>query len=314
MDVHLEYKLRLTKDVTHKSLYSWCIQEFDESGNQVGDDNIPWAWSCRFEATEFSYSKSVNNDPYANAEVDGGEVSNIKEDRSTINYTETITARLRPAGHHTVPTYSMLGTSRKIDEFFLDILKSDTEECKVWGAVSSTHEHDFRDQTDPDIIRVSVGIQPDHFADIARQLRSGEASLLRIRLNIVSGFYSRWVPGISTTSIKVLTQSFMREDQEVTLPEGCDIVPPRLGSVAEFDLTVGSIKQLQQANDQRDNNAAWDDDDAFGTSESNEELSNRSLTLDDNSIKLLASKITKALSPQLWLIVLLMLILLFKAS
>ena len=52
LDYHLERKLRFKTNSEHNSLYSWSVVELDELREQVGEDQIPWAWTLYFTATE----------------------------------------------------------------------------------------------------------------------------------------------------------------------------------------------------------------------------------------------------------------------
>ena len=76
-------------------------------------------------------------------------------------------------------------------------------------------------------------------------------NILQIRLRGVSGFYSEWSPSIRTNNVKVLTAS----KEQVIITEGsCEITPPRLGDVDEFDMTVIQCHKLNSKQDQKNFN------------------------------------------------------------
>ena len=69
-----------------------------------------------------------------------------------------------------------------------------------------------------------------------RTVRAAEVDAAVLYVKRVAGFYSDWSPGISTSSVKVLTK--YEKDHPVEVPEGCEIAPPRLGDVDKVSLTL----------------------------------------------------------------------------
>jgi len=249
VDYHLNRKIRLSEESEYKNLYSWSLQELDEDGEKIGSDQIPWAWSLYFTASELRYSKSIEIEKVPDDEED--EISSKDKDG------ESIYVILHPGicrdGHwlEDDTSYSMLGTDRKIKQFGLKISKAaedNDEQCHIWGCVSYTAEMDFRDETVDDTVEIYLSLKPKQFGQIAEQLKSRQVDAFQVRLGGVSGFYSEWSPSISTSNIKILAAS---DDQEVQIPEGCKIEPPRLGNVREFSLTATERHKLDPKQDLR---------------------------------------------------------------
>src|SRR5262249_50055247 len=49
METLLEHRLRFK--TTDNNLYQWAINEIDEHGNAIGQDQLPWEWALYFTAT-----------------------------------------------------------------------------------------------------------------------------------------------------------------------------------------------------------------------------------------------------------------------
>lgn len=239
MDYHLEKEIRLHDKTEHESLYSWCLQEIDSEGEQVGRDLIPWEWGLHFTASELRLNQGIQF----------GELSlfndNEPEQEQKFEDSEIITATLHPGvctdgkWLEEDSKFSMFGTDRVITEFALRIYKIDDDEdkerCSVWGGVSYTSEIDFRDDTVPDFIEIHLGLSKERFNKLADHISNKAVDVVRVGISRVSGFYSDWSPSISTNSVKVLTRG---SEQEIIKPDGCEIDPPRLGEIGEFDLTL----------------------------------------------------------------------------
>jgi len=175
--------------------------------------------------------------------------------------TESITAILHPGfcndgkwlEQDTV--YSMFGTDRKIRDFSLTIDKLDdedtTEHCYVSGFVSYTAEVDFLNETIDDMVFIGMFLSPQRFNNLAEIIKTKKADTVRVILSRVVGFYSEWSPSIRTSNIKILTRG---GDQKIVHPEGCDITPPRIGQVGEFELSISHRSKLNPKQDFREIN------------------------------------------------------------
>jgi len=234
MKHHLEQSLVLNTVSEFKNLYSWSVSEVGESSARPLENQIPWGWSLYFTLFDIQLVSSISRDQYS---TPAGEALAVTE-------TTFIRAKLRP-GHPSDgsrPTdYSMFGTARKIEEISLSIypkITAEHDDLHAFGIVSYTHDADFRDETLPDYLGFKLHIREEAFAQIASRIDQKALSGGTFRVDEVEGFYSDWSPSISTDHIKVLTSN--KKNQPVETPEGCEIVPPRLGKVGAFDLTLWS--------------------------------------------------------------------------
>jgi hypothetical protein len=231
---HLERSLVLNTVSEFKNLYSWSVSEVGEASARALTNQIPWGWSLYFTLFDIQLISSISRDRYS-----------APEDEALAVVEKThIRAKLRP-GHPSdgsrTTDYSMFGTARKIEEISLSIypkLGVGHDDCHVFGGVSYTHDADFRDETYPDYLGFTLHIREEAFTQIASRIDQRALGGGTFRVDEVEGFYSDWSPSISTNHIKVLTSD--KKDHHVETPEGCEIVPPRLGKVGDFDLTLWS--------------------------------------------------------------------------
>lgn len=248
MEYHIDRRLKLVTDVEHSSLYKWCIQEVEENGETAGRDQIPWAWSHDFSAHDLTHRMSLQGDRESfNIYLKEGEVGeagfeNQEPKAPEVKDEEEIYGTLRPSyrpdGFPSQTQFSMFGTDRIINTFTLRIRPTDKEEeLTAWGCVSYTSEVDFQTETTPDCIEFYLSISHERFSKLVELVRSGRVSGTSLRICYVRGFYSGWSPSISTDLVKVLC---IGSEQEVEIPEGCTIEPPRLGKIGEFSFDLHS--------------------------------------------------------------------------
>jgi hypothetical protein len=237
LDCHLEREIRFSEESECKNLYSWSLQEFNEEGEKIGSDQVPWTWSLYYTASELRHHHSI--------EIDRSNESGNGKNHEPVQKSETIYAILHPGTCRDGKwleddtSYSMFGTNRRVKKFGLWIrkLKDDDgeERCSLWGCVSYTTEIDLRYETTDDVVEIYLSLAPKRYNSLVDLIKDRRANIVQMRLGRVSGFYSEWSPSISTNSIKILAAS---EDQKIILPENCEISPPRLGDVGEFNLTI----------------------------------------------------------------------------
>lgn len=232
MEYHIENKVVLDNQPKYPSLYPWSLSEVGEPGARVATDQIPWEWSLYFTLFDIELHLGLGLDPYTGTD----------KEPAHIRSREYIRARLRPGGGYgdNPVTYSMFGTSRSIEDMAIKIQAAPEgveEHCRVWGVVSYTTDHDFRMETSEDCLGFELVIPPEQFALIAARVASKSVARGVLRLGGTPGFYSEWSPSISTSRIKVLTND---SSHPVGIPEGCEIEPPRLKLVPEFDLSLVS--------------------------------------------------------------------------
>jgi hypothetical protein len=228
LDHHYDRKIIYSTDREHKSLYEWSLKELDAEGQQVGRDWIPWSWTLYFKAKDISLRESWSTqDRYPIDETKGKREAKERK---------FIRAELYPDSHDRwPPTYSMLGTDRKVSKFILHIeqISDDQDErCTADGIVSYTTEIDFRDVTDDDSLWIYFHFHAATFAHYAQRITSGEVDSLTVRIGHVAGFYSDWSPSITTDKIRILTAD--REHKVEGVPE--DVTLRRLGEVGEAEL------------------------------------------------------------------------------
>ena len=248
-DCHLEREIRLSEESEY-NLYSWSLQEFNEEGEKIGDDQVPWGRSLRFIASEFRYFHSI--------EIDSSDESDHEEDNEPDEEPELIYAILHPGicidGKRLKrdTSYSMFGTNRRVKQFGLQIHKLeesiDKERCNLWGFVNYTSEIDFLDYTTDDTVEIDLWLAPKRFNKLVEIIGARRADMVQVDLGRVSGFYSEWPPSISTNNIKILTAE---KDQEIVFPDNCEIDPPRLGDVGEFNITIMQRDNINPKQDLR---------------------------------------------------------------
>jgi len=247
MELHLDCKIRLSDASEFGNLYKWSLQETDENGKQIGSDQVPWQWNLWFTASELSYHRTLESVGECVLTDDG-----VEYEPMSVEESEQISGKLcfgvaNDGEWQDATSYSMFGTSRRIKQFQLVVRKlaSDdaTECCVMWGCVSYTSEGaDFGDETQDDVVQVSLHLSTDKFDRLARTIQARQVDLAQLYLGKVSGFYSEWSPSIVTRQVKVLVAS---KDQEVLGAESSEINPPRLGEVGEFSLTISNRCELQ---------------------------------------------------------------------
>lgn len=230
----MERGLRLHTRPKHKNLYSWAINEIDDKGNRVGEDQIPWPWSLYFIATSAAFADSIDLKTRHGSQDATLSIPEVTE-------RQVISVQLRPRDDHWMyrTKYSMFGTDRVIKSFELAIEpfanQSDQENCTSWGSVSYTSEVDFRSSTSDDCVVFYLSVKPDTFARYAAKVAAGAVDEITFRIGSVAGFYAEWSPSISTNSVKVLTRG---DEQRVQLPQGVEFEPPRLGEVGAAALYI----------------------------------------------------------------------------
>jgi hypothetical protein len=252
MDFHLNRKVVLSQESEYASLYKWSLRERDDAGKQHGLDQVPWNWSVVFTATELTLNEELRLkiDTPLLAQLKAEEHADDEEHVITTEEREYIRAELRP-GYFADPDggarYSMFGTDRAIKSFRLWIYKREDEakpeRCHAWGSLSYTTEIDFRNETADDTVQFYLHVSALRFSQYVEMARKYPANIIVLRLGQVRGLYSEWSPSISTNSIKVLTNA---QDHKLTIPEGCPITPPTLGSVGEFSLTLVTRRSCEK--------------------------------------------------------------------
>jgi len=241
MKYHLERGVRLSIESEYENLYKWSLQEHNENGKQIGENQIPWAWSLHFTASELRHIRSIEYGKLYDSDEEG---------KKGISEQETITGILHSGlcndgkQLEDYVHYSLFGTNRIIKQFGLRIYKlddasddeEDKEDCWLSGFASYTTEMDFRDETTEDFVEIILRLSPERFDKLSELITLKRVDRFRLFLGQVSGFYSEWSPDILTHNIKILPRD--SDKNVVVIPENCKIEPPRLGEVGEFSLSI----------------------------------------------------------------------------
>ncbi len=111
------------------------------------------------------------------------------------------------------------------------------------------------------MVNFDLYVQPETFEHYVQMVRAAEVDAAFLRVGRVAGFYSDWSPSISTDSIKVLTD--YEKGHPVEIPEGSEIVPPRLGKVGKVSLTLLRGLTLEQPAPEPDEDDDLQDEDEF---------------------------------------------------
>lgn len=228
MDYRVDHRVLLSTEREHKNLYSWSIKEFDGRGKQIGQDQVPWGWSQRFEVIELIPSCNLRMEKSNSADT---------ETATRAEVSEHLYGKLRPSiEKRQSGLYSMFGAQRQITDFGLFIYKAkdgDGDSCRLWGTIGYSSEWDFEQIVQEDSVQIYVQLAAEKFEHVMSFVKFPRPTSAELRLTGVSGFYSEWSPSIRTDSIKVLANA---KDQGLEDPEGLGYSPPALGEVHEFEL------------------------------------------------------------------------------
>jgi hypothetical protein len=314
VDFHLERGLRLDIETEYKSLYTWAINEIDGNGKQVGRDQIPWPWTLHFTATKCFLNEDLDigiETPFPGKGEDT--VATPTNETRKVTQGSVIRTTLRPGrpwrdGRRS-PTFSMFGTDRVIKSFELDIYPitdpARQESCTTWGSVSYTTEIDFRNETTDDCIVFYLFVKPGTFARYAQMIAHGSMDEMVLSVGSVAGFYSEWSPSISTDSVKVLTAG---NEQNVSLPSGIELKPPRLGDVADAKLYIS--RRLEFGTQAPEATAPDDEIDNGGLERPVAEIETRAIT-DPRMLQVMGS-LRRAAWLVVWIVALIFIVTLLK--
>mgnify|MGYP000017513790 CR=1 FL=1 len=274
----LNRTIKLNNDSEYSSLYSWSLEEYDSEGKKVTEAFIPMQIGTIYlDVGELEYRHNFQGSGY--------EPNNPK-----ITDSEFISGTLKTQEYSQVPwqntknTFSMFGTNREIKTFNIIIHKVDNDSRKEESFNMSGHigyeaeaDLDVPAQKAEDALFIIVVLGEEKFNKIVQNIKDG------LHPNYVSighaeGLYNRWTPSIHLEDIKILTdekdftadRSFI---QQVEIPEDCDIKPPRLGKLTEFNIGFLMESTADNKNENKDNNY-YDDDygsDNPNTQESSDE-------------------------------------------
>lgn len=238
MKRNLEYTLKVQAESAHESLFSWYIQEHDESGRAIGKKFIPWNWTLPFRVSSFSYTTDIE------AEMNYG---NGVPARQEIRRGSMIKAILEPdTGEFRKMTFSMFGTERTINVFELRILPttedSQAESLTVSASVSYDHDDEHGHETEPDCLEFTMYVSHEFFSHILDRLERPHLKA-SFSFRTLHGFYAEWTPLVRTDFVKVLAQPTTLGIQQASLVlgEGISELPTdlhRTGPVQDYHLGI----------------------------------------------------------------------------
>lgn len=259
MEYLQERKIKLNRDTKHKSLYSWCLNEFDEKNTSIQKkDLIPFKWGFRFTGTSLklsnkltltrdsqndtsdaSKSKSIYGNFYSGICLDG---KNLDDD----------------------VTFSIFGTARKISEFNVTIneQKDSTAEEVCWFNAFPSYVSegaDFQEEIEPDFAGFSIQLKSEKFNEIVKLIENRSIDSVNLYISKIEGVYAEWTPTITTQYAKILTPNNIVDDVDLKDFEGTTV-----GKVGEFDISFLTHSRLNIKQDLRpidfDNEFRNDDD------------------------------------------------------
>lgn len=233
MDNHLDLQVRLNPE-TESSLYAWSVSEHDRaSGEKKSADLIPWSWSIYFKATRIKLHRSIGEGGW---DAQSSNASSPFYDRERIRAELVLDTHSGPNSWNGKTSFSMLGTTREIEDITLEIYRltpGEAESCRTAGGVEHRYEVDFHKRTQPDWFCIEISLQPERFDRLSAQLESGVPAEITLQLSNASGFYAQWSPSIYTDEIKVLGSGCL---EGAEIPK--DYTLPELGKVEKFALVL----------------------------------------------------------------------------
>lgn len=243
----LERKVRLNENSKHQSLYKWCLNEYDEKGNRVGDDYIPWVWTLYFTGSSIKLSNSFSTKGLHGSSL--LEPNNDIDKKLEVKQECTIDAILHPGicsdGVDLDKTveFQMFGTNRSIKEFRLTIcqVESGKNELSSMHAIPSyEQDYDFGGGATGDYVGFYIALNKERFEEIKRLIESRLVDSLYLSVSVVSGFFARWSPDIHTSLVKIISPH-----HEVEGVEDLEKISTDKGTkVGEFDLRINTKNKL----------------------------------------------------------------------
>lgn len=271
LDYDLDLSVSLETEPKFSGLYKWCLQETNEKGQQVGQDCIPHLYTVNFYATSLTTQTSVATDWSSRTGEDDD------DDKLKLLKARVIRAKLKLGLYDDSqwwrsPPISMFGSSRKIEDINLRIVRVDdvaNESCSVWGTVAYEGEFDFRNERTEDCLEISIYLENEKFESLFNLINRNEVDRLSLSLSNVKGFYSEWSPSISPAFIKVLENS---EEQGLLVDDDWKEKIPTLGNVDKFSIAVERTLSTRLPEDEGDDATSGEvdlDEDDFSRKNAN---------------------------------------------
>lgn len=279
MDYLLERKVKINRDTEYKSLYAWCLNEFDENGSQIGRDWVPFRW--RFWFTGASLQVTNNVTIKRDYETDESKASTSKSIYGKF-YSGICTDGKNLSDY---VTFGCFGTARTINEFSVTINEEQhgrEESCWFFASPSyKSEDAELRKVIEDDFAGFNIYVSSEKFNHLVRLVESRCTDAVRLSVKNLDGVYADWTPTIKTRSAKFLTS-----DNTIEGVDKADFDGTTVTRVEEFDINfitqaslnikqnLPSIDFSSEFNDEVDN----DDVEKGGMSASNFELNNINLS------------------------------------
>lgn len=237
MNYLFERKVKINTEPEYKSLYSWCLNEFDENDKVVGRDLVPFAWRFWFTGTSLQVT--------TNLEVE----RDFETEKSKASTKKTIGGKFYSGicydGKNLADevAFSIFGTARTIKEFNVSIseAKSDKEEV-CWFTVIPSYESEgaeFQTEIENDYAGFDIYVHSEKFNQLVELVENRSLNSVSFSVKGVEGVYANWTPTITTRSAKILTSSNAIEGIDTTKFE-C----PTTSVVEEFSINFHSQTSL----------------------------------------------------------------------
>ena len=255
MDYLLERKVKINTEPEYKSLYSWCLNEFDDNDKLIGHDLIPFAWRFWFTGTSLQVTTKLEVERDSEA------------DKSKASTTKTIRGKFYSGicfdGKNLADEvgFSIIGTSRTIKEFSVSIneIKSDKEEICWFTAIPSyvSEGAEFQKEIEKDYAGFDIHIHAEKFNELVKLVETRSLNSVSFSVKGVDGVYAPWTPTITTYVAKILTHDNVIDGIDATKIE-C----PTASKVEEFSINFNSqiSLSLKQNLPSIDFSKAFDDD------------------------------------------------------
>mgnify|MGYP003978994949 FL=1 len=307
--------LKLNNDSEHKSLYDWSLEEYDSEGDKVTSSFIPMqTGSIILGVEKLEYRHNF-------------EGLGWEPDTAGISESEFITGTLKTKADarediSTTNSFSMFGTDRKIKTVGIEIHKVDndyrTEESfNLSGHIGYETEADMDlpAQKAEDALIISVVLNEERFNKIVQYIKDGIYPSY-VTIGDAEGIYNQWSPSIHLGDIKILTDEmdYTKDNsfqQQLEIPKDCDIKPPRLGKLNEFDFgfLISSAKSVDKDNENEDEDYFEDDYESDISDEKESPIDVISSQLSEMSN--FSMQAFKYLKTPLWIIAITLLLILF---
>ena len=237
MEYLLERKVKINRETEHKSLYKWCLNEFDDNNKVIGSDLIPFAWRFWFTGTSLQVTTKL--------EVE----RDFETDKTKASTTKTIGGKFYSGicfdGKNLTDevVFSIFGTARTIKEFNVSIseAKSDKEEV-CWFTVIPSYESEgaeFQKEIENDYAGFDIYVHSEKFNELVKLVESCSLNSVSFSVKGVDGVYAEWTPTIKTYVAKFLTSDNVIEGIGETKFEGSTI-----SKVEEFSINFTSQTSL----------------------------------------------------------------------